>query len=94
MALSRSRGSSRQRGRDYSAAKALSFDVASRSQSDEEEGGGGKGLNGPTTRRQWSEWVGKSPPSNMGKENQIEVRMGHAQIHRKLKCLQKSFKQN
>ena len=63
------------RGRDYAAAKALSFD-ASRSQSDDadDDNSKGVGVNGPTTRRQWSEWVGKSPPPSTGKENQVEVR--------------------
>ena len=57
-------------------AKALLFD--GRSQSDEEVDSGNsvtgtKGVNGPTTRRQWSEWVNKSPSGGTGKENQIEV---------------------
>ena len=66
--------------KDFAAAKALSFDHGSTPGSgcegEEVTAANGSAVYGPTTRRQWSEWVSKTPvTSPNGKEN-LEVGKG------------------
>ena len=62
--------------KDFAAAKALSFEAGSTGsggEGEEQVQPNGSAVFGPTTRKQWSEWVSKTPvTSPNGKEN-LEV---------------------